>query len=158
MLLVDMPQRRNHPLREVPRVRAHQRELHPPSRHIQRVTNALRRSARQTSTDQFRGNGKDQTSGVLLAGVAGPAGEVLHAAVLEVLEAVEGEAGVGYHAHEGGDEAAVEGARAALLAEYGGGGVDDARVDVLSCYLEIGRDDRQLMKLQIDYYNKYRMQ
>lgn len=136
-----MLQRRHHPLGEMVRIGTHQRQLHPPPGHVQGITDALGRRPRQPTAYQLSGDGEHQPSRVLLAGIAGPSREVLHAAVLEVLETVEGETGVGDHTHKGGEETPVEGAGAAFLFEDCRGRVDDARVDVLACYLEEEGDE-----------------
>lgn len=94
-----MLQRGQHPFSEVMRVRRHQRQLHAPPRDVKRVTDALRRRAGQPAANELRWHGQHEASGVFLAGVAGEAGEVLHASVLEVFEAVEGETRVRDHAH-----------------------------------------------------------
>lgn len=136
MLFVDVFERGHHPLGEMRRVGTHESQLHSSSGHVEGVADALGCRPRQAPADELGGDAEHQAPGVFLAGVAGEAREVFHAAVFEVFEAVEGEAGVGDHAHEGGEEAAVEGARAAFLFEDCGGGVDDAGVHVFAGYLE----------------------
>lgn len=88
--------------------------------------------------------GQDQPARVLVAGVAREPRQVLHAAEFEVLETVEREASVRHHPQQGGHEAAVEGARAPLLSEDGGGGVRYARVHVLTRHLQINQKDKRL--------------
>lgn len=139
MLPVYLSQRGEHPRGEVVRIRVHHGELHAPPGDVQGVANALRHGAGDSAAHELGGNGEDEAAGVLVAGVAGEARQVLHAAELEVFEAVEGEAGVRHHAHEGGREAAVEGARPAFLLEDGGGGVCYAAVDMLACYLRTAK-------------------
>lgn len=135
MLIVDVFQRRHHPLRKMFRMRTHQRQLHPSSSHIQWIAYTLCHSTGQSATDQFCRYRKYQTACILFTRFTRPSWKVFHAEKFQIFETVEGETGVGNHTHEGGDKAAIEGASAALLFEDGGGGVYDACVDVLAGYL-----------------------
>ena len=108
----------------------HHGELHAPARHVEGVGERLRGQPGARAADQLEL--RVQLLRVVLLGreLRDP-GQGCH---LEAVEDGEGGAGVGDHAHAGGDNAAIEAAEAALLGEDLPPGVQDALVPpVVGC-------------------------
>lgn len=79
---------------------------------------------------------KSQRTCIPLQFVARVVGRVLHARVLQDLEAVERKAGVRNHSHERRHETSVQRTHAAFLLQYAGRCVQDAGVLVLARHLK----------------------